>query len=327
MSLGPERLAALDDALSFLGARLERDRPLGPLSTYRVGGPARRFVEVADVDELSRIAAAVAARAALDAGEVLVVGRGSNLLVADRGVEALVLQLGEGFTAVSVRGDVVRAGGATSLPVLARRTVAAGLTGFEWAVGVPGSVGGAVRMNAGGHGADMAASLTGVRVVDLASGEDVEVDASALHLGYRHSSLRRSQVVAHADLQLAPGDTVAGEATLSEIVRWRREHQPGGQNAGSVFTNPPGDSAGRLIDAAGAKGLRVGSATVSDKHANFIQADPGGSADDIAALMAEVRRRVADHSGVDLHPETVMVGFAPEVMDAAAGATDRGRRG
>ena len=326
MSLEPGRLAALDDALSFLGARLEHDRPLGPLSTYRVGGPARRFVEVADVDELARIAAAVAARATLDAGDVLVVGRGSNLLVADRGVEALVLQLGEGFTAVSVHGDVVRAGGATSLPVLARRTVAAGLTGFEWAVGVPGSVGGAVRMNAGGHGADMAASLIGVRVVDLASGEDVEVDASALHLGYRHSALRRSQVVAHADLQLAHGDTVAGEATLSEIVRWRREHQPGGQNAGSVFTNPPGDSAGRLIDAAGAKGLRVGSAAVSDKHANFIQADPGGSADDIAALMVEVRRRVADHSGVDLHPETVMVGFAPEVMDAAAGATGRGRR-
>ena len=325
MSLDPERLAALDEALSFLGTRLEHERPLGPLSTYRVGGPARRFVEVADVDELARIATALAGRASLDDGDVLVVGRGSNLLVADRGVEALVLQLGEGFTSIEVRGDVVRAGGATSLPVLARRTVAAGLTGFEWAVGVPGSLGGAVRMNAGGHGADMAASLLGVRVVDLSSGEDVEVDVSALHLGYRRSSLRRSQVVAHADLQLAPGDTAAGEATLSEIVRWRREHQPGGQNAGSVFTNPPGDSAGRLIDAAGAKGLRIGSAAVSDKHANFIQADPGGSADDVAALMAQVRRLVADHSGVQLHPETVMVGFAPDVVEALTGPTGPGR--
>jgi UDP-N-acetylmuramate dehydrogenase len=179
-------------------------------------------------------------------------------------------------------------------------------------VGVPGSVGGAVRMNAGGHGADMAASLVGVRVVDVCSGEDVLVDATALELGYRSSSVRRCQVVVHADLQLAPGDVARGDATLSEIVRWRREHQPGGQNAGSVFTNPPGESAGRLIDAAGCKGLRIGTAEVSTKHANFIQADPDGSADDVAAVMAEVRRRVLAHSGIELHPETVMVGFGPD---------------
>jgi UDP-N-acetylmuramate dehydrogenase len=135
------------------------------------------------------------------------------------------------------------------------------------------------------------------------------MEAAALRLGYRRSSLRTTQVVVHADLRLSPGDPGAGNAELAEIVRWRREHQPGGQNAGSVFTNPEGDSAGRLIEAAGAKGLRIGSAQVSLKHANFIQADPGGSADDVAALMAEVRRRVRDHSGIDLHPETVMVGF------------------
>lgn len=311
MSLDAPTLARLDAALAFLGDRLERDRPLGPLSTYRVGGPARRFVQVADADELVAIAGAVHEVLGADgaASAVLVVGRGSNLLVAQRGVEALALVLGEGFDTVEVRGTEVRAGAATSLPVLARRTVAAGLTGFEWAVGVPGSVGGAVRMNAGGHGSDMAASLVGVRVVDLGTGEDVRMEAAALRLGYRRSSLRPSQVVVHADLRLSPGDPEAGNAELAEIVRWRREHQPGGQNAGSVFTNPEGDSAGRLIDAAGAKGLRIGTAQVSDKHANFIQADPGGSADDVAALMAEVRRRVLDHSGVDLLPETVMVGF------------------
>lgn len=311
MSLDGATLERLDAALAFLGDRLERDRPLGPLSTYRVGGPARRFVQVADADELVAIAGAVHEVLGADAAgsAVLVVGRGSNLLVAQRGVEALALVLGEGFDTVEVRGTEVRAGAATSLPVLARRTVAAGLTGFEWAVGVPGSVGGAVRMNAGGHGSDMAASLVGVRVVDLGTGEDVRMEAAALRLGYRRSSLRPSQVVVHADLHLSPGDPEAGNAELAEIVRWRREHQPGGQNAGSVFTNPEGDSAGRLIDAAGAKGLRIGTAQVSDKHANFIQADPGGSADDVAALMAEVRRRVLDHSGVDLHPETVMVGF------------------
>lgn len=309
MKLDGDLLARLDAALGFLGARLAHDEPIGQLSTYRVGGAARRFVEVRDAHELAAIAAAVAPLWPDADAPVLVVGRGSNLLVADRGVDALVLTLGERFSGIEVHGTDVRAGGATSLPVLARRTVAAGLTGFEWAVGVPGSVGGAVRMNAGGHGSDMAASLVGVRVVDLGTGEDVEMHAAALDLGYRRSSLRRGQVVVHADLRLSPGDRSRGEAELAEIVRWRREHQPGGQNAGSVFTNPVGDSAGRLIDAAGAKGLRIGTAEVSTKHANFIQADPGGSADDVAELMREVRRRVAQHSGVVLHAETVMVGF------------------
>ena len=306
--------SALDRALGFLGDRLLRDHPLGPLTTYRVGGPAERFVEVRDGDELRRIAGAVAS---LDGPvPVLVVGRGSNLLVADRGVQGLVLQLGERFAEIEVDphrgpdgGAVVLAGGAASLPVVARRTVAAGLTGFEWAVGVPGSIGGAVRMNAGGHGSDMEAALVGVRVVDLSTGEDVEMTAADLHLGYRSSALTASQVVVSAELALSAGDTERGQAELSEIVRWRREHQPGGQNAGSVFTNPPGDSAGRLIDAAGGKGLRVGTAEVSTKHANFIQADPGGSADDVAALMREVAARVRAHAGVQLHAETVMVGF------------------
>lgn len=319
MTLDAATSARLDEALADLGCPVEHDRPLGPLSTYRVGGTARRFVEVRDGDELARIAAVLADRVRLSVADVVVVGRGSNLLVADRGVDALVVHLGEELAHIDVRGTVVRAGGAASLPVVARRSVAAGLTGFEWAVGVPGSIGGAVRMNAGGHGADMAASLIGVRVVDLCSGEDVAVDASALELGYRRSSLRPSQVVVHADLQLAPGDPARGEAELAEIVRWRREHQPGGQNAGSVFTNPPGDSAGRLIDVAGAKGLRVGTASVSDKHANFIQADPGGSADDVAELMARVRQRVHAHSGVALHPETVMLGFEPALLARVTG--------
>jgi UDP-N-acetylmuramate dehydrogenase len=165
-------------------------------------------------------------------------------------------------------------------------------------------------MNAGGHGSDMAASLVEARVVDLRTGSDERVPAAALALGYRTSSISPSQVVAEATVGLAEGDRAVGERTLSEIVAWRRAHQPGGQNAGSVFTNPPGDSAGRLIDAAGCKGLRVGTASVSTKHANFFQADEGGSADDIVALMGEVRRRVREHSGVDLHPETRRVGFA-----------------
>jgi len=295
-------------------ARWASNVALGPLTTYRVGGAARWLVAAHDASDLLEIAAQLRGR------DVLVVGKGSNLLVCDAGFDGVVVHLGDAFADIEVDPGTssVRAGGAAFLPVVARRSVAAGLSGFEWAVGVPGSIGGAVRMNAGGHGSEISESLVGVRVVDLRTGEDGTVPAAALHLEYRRSNLQDSQVVIHADLQLAPGDAAAGDATLSEIVRWRREHQPGGQNAGSVFTNPPGDSAGRLIDAAGCRGLRLGSAQVSTKHANFIQADAGGSADDVFALMVTVARRVADAHGVVLHPETRMVGFAP--FDQAVGA-------
>ena len=290
-----------------LGGRAQADVALGPFTTYRVGGPAALFTTVDDDEQLAALAPVVA-----EAGvPVLVVGKGSNLLVADAGFDGLAVRLGDRFADITVDGTVVRAGAAASLPVTARRTAAAGLTGFEWAVGVPGSIGGAVRMNAGGHGSDMAASLVRVRVVDLAAGEDGVVNASDLALGYRTSSVRPSQVVVWAELRLAVGDPATSQAEITEIVRWRREHQPGGANAGSVFTNPPDDSAGRLIDAAGCKGLRIGSAEVSPKHANFIQADEGGSADDVWALMREVRARVLAHSGIDLHAETRTVGFDP----------------
>ena len=299
--------------------------PIGALSTYRVGGTARWLVVANRIEDLHEV---VARRGDLP---VLVVGKGSNLLVGDAGFDGIAVQLGEAFAAIEVLGAagpdstgggaatepedaagvIVRAGAAASLPVVARRSVAAGLTGFEWAVGVPGSIGGAVRMNAGGHGADMAASLVGVRLIDLRTGEDEVVRSAELDLAYRSSSVRADQVVLHADLRLRPGDRTRSEELLSEIVRWRREHQPGGANAGSVFTNPPGDSAGRLIDAAGCRGMRVGTAEVSTKHANFIQADAGGSADDVFALMVAVAREVRRVHGVDLHPETRMVGLPP----------------
>ncbi len=306
--VGAPAAAALADAAARLGALAERDRPLGPLTTYKVGGAAALFVEAGGPDDLAAVAAVVHATGV----PTLVVGRGSNLLVADAGFPGLALLLGPAYAAVDIAGVEARAGGAAPLPVVARQTVRAGLTGFEWAVGVPGSIGGAVRMNAGGHGSDMAATLVDATLVDLAAGGDGAgrvVPAADLALGYRRSAVGPGAVVVSATLALAPGDRAAGERTLSEIVAWRRENQPGGQNAGSVFTNPPGDSAGRLIDAAGCKGLRRGSAEVSTKHANFFQADPGGSADDVVALMVEVRRRVRDHCGVDLVPETRLVGF------------------
>ncbi|NLD75787.1 MAG: UDP-N-acetylmuramate dehydrogenase [Acidimicrobiales bacterium] len=307
-------LSAFDAAVADLapGIEVRHHEPLGPFTTYRVGGPAARYLVVSDDRSLASVAEAVK----VSGVEVLVVGKGSNLLVADAGFSGLALQLAGDFTTVDIAprpdrsGAVVRAGGAALLPVVARKTVAAGLTGFEWAVGVPGSIGGAVRMNAGGHGSDMAASLARVRVVDLRSGEDGVVTPPMLELGYRSSSVVPHQVVAWAELDLASGNRSTSEDDLSEIVRWRRDNQPGGQNAGSVFTNPSGDSAGRLIDLAGCKGLRIGTAEVSPKHANFIQADPGGSADDVKRLMDEVARRVADATGVTLHAETRLVGFS-----------------
>jgi UDP-N-acetylmuramate dehydrogenase len=295
------------EAAKLLGGRAQRAVPLGPLTTYRVGGPAALFVAIDDERDLASVRAAVLATAV----PVLVLGKGSNLLVADRGFRGLVVALGERYAAISIEETVVRAGAAAALPVVARRTAAAGLTGFEWAVGVPGSIGGAVRMNAGGHGSDMAAVLARVRVVDLRGGEDEWMAAPRLALAYRHSAIEPDQLVLEADLQLAPGDRAASEAEIAEIVRWRRENQPGGQNAGSVFTNPPGDSAGRLVDAAGLKGFRVRTAAVSEKHANFIISADGGRADDVYALMVEVRARVAAATGVVLEPETRLVGFEP----------------
>lgn len=314
-------------SLGALGARLSAragsvgdllvgvDEPLGGLTTYRVGGPAALLVRIESAEALVEVAAA-RLELAPDA-PVLAVGKGSNLLVSDRGFAGLAIVLGDAFAEVSITGCDVRAGAAASLPVVARRTAAASLTGFEWAVGVPGSIGGAVRMNAGGHGSDMSECLTGVRVVDLSTGQHERVPVAALGLRYRRSSLPATQLVVEAEIVLAPGDRATSEAELTDIVRWRREHQPGGANAGSVFTNPPGDAAGALIDRAGLKGHRVGSAHVSPKHANFIQADPGGTASDVLAVMRTVTDTVLSQFGVQLIPETRLVGFEPDEIDPA----------
>jgi UDP-N-acetylmuramate dehydrogenase len=296
----------VDAAAERLGDLARRDVPIGPMTTYRVGGSAALFVELTDATVVAAVKEAVAATEV----PVLVVGKGSNLLVADRGFDGLVVTLAGTYTEIEVLdGDRVRAGGAVSLPVLARRTAAASLTGFEWAVGVPGSVGGAVRMNAGGHGSDMSRCLAHYVFADLRGGPDGEANVDALQYSYRHSSIEPHQVVLLAELQLAPGDRERSETEISEIVRWRREHQPGGQNAGSVFTNPDGDSAGRLIESIGLKGHRRGSAYVSPKHANFFQADEGGSADDVRGLIEEVQRRVEEATGTRLVPELRMVGW------------------
>lgn len=299
---------AVDRAAAVLGDRARRGTSLGALTTYRVGGPAALAVEITDAADVELVRHAVA----VSGLPVLVVGRGSNLLVADAGFSGIAVLLGEAFADITVDGTTVRAGGGVSLPVLARRTAAASLTGLEWAVGVPGSVGGAVRMNAGGHGSDVSETLLRARLVSVAKADHREVDVAGLELAYRTSNVAADEIVVWAEFGLRPGDRQASEAAIADIVRWRREHQPGGSNAGSVFTNPPGDSAGRLIDAAGLKGFRVGSAFVSPKHANFFQADEGGSADDVWALIREVRRLVEERAGVRLHPELKLIGFDEE---------------
>lgn len=281
------------------------ERPIGPETTYRVGGAARVGVTLAADADWATVAEVVAANGV----DVLVVGKGSNMLVADTGFDGVAVWLAPGCDWMEIDGLRVKAGAGASLPVLARQSAAAGLTGFEWAVGVPGSLGGAVRMNAGGHGADMAASLNHAEVVDLRAGVIEVWDRSRLKLGYRSSALADHHLVFGAELGLAAGDPAASQALIADIVAWRRESQPGGQNAGSVFTNPDGDSAGRIIDAAGLKGLRLGTASVSDKHANFFIADRGGSADDLHALMGEVFIRVRAKFDIALLPETRLVGF------------------
>ncbi len=361
----PSTPAALAEVVARLEAalpgRVERNARLGPLTTYRVGGAAAAVVRPASSDDLIAVAAVISTVA--DPGRVgggdpgsggrpsrgslavpvLVLGRGSNLLVADRGFAGVALVLGECFetlTIPTVPGSqpdetpssetataggqrkqpgpsgqpafaaIVEAGAAVALPILARRSAAAGWAGLEFYVGIPGSVGGAVRMNAGGHGTDTAAVLVDASIADLRlDGRPRRHTAAELELGYRRSVLDEGEIVLGARFRVTLDAAASATERVDEIVRWRREHQPGGANAGSVFTNPPGDSAGRLIDLCGARGLRSGGAQVSVKHANFIQADAGASATDVVRLIRAVQSRVEDQTGIRLVPEIRLIGF------------------
>jgi UDP-N-acetylmuramate dehydrogenase len=320
-AVSPSVLAA---ARSVLGDAARVDVALGAFTTFRIGGPAAVFVEADTEETLERVADARAASGL----EVVMIGQGSNLLIADGGVGAIVVRLGAGFETIEVTEPdpvttdrTVIAGAAVKLPVLARRAAALGVAGLGWMVGVPGSVGGAVRMNAGGHGSDVRADLDRATVFDLdapAGSRRVVRAADTLALAYRSSALLPNEVVIDAAFRVRNGDRDALDRELSEIVRWRRAHQPGGANCGSVFTNPAGDSAGRLIDAAGLRGQRLGSASVSEKHANFIQADDAASCTDVWNLILHIRRVVFERFGVVLHPEVRTAGFAADLPQLAA---------
>lgn len=303
--------ATVADALeAALPGRVQRDAPSAALTTYRCGGPIAVLVRAEGDEDLAAVAAAAHAHGV----DVLVIGRGSNLLVADEGFAGIGVVLEGRFEALDVDAGAceVRAGGAVALPVLARRAASAGVGGLEFFVGIPGSVGGAVRMNAGGHGRETKDVLVDARVFSFDDSAARVLAVDALALGYRRSVLGPRDVVTGARFRGEPADPAESAVRIDDVVRWRREHQPGGQNAGSVFTNPPGDAAGRLIEACGCKGLRIGGARVSEKHANFFVADPGARAGDVHALVLEVQRRVAEATGVRLHPELHLVGFAQE---------------
>lgn len=284
---------------------VREDVELASLTTYRLGGPARWFAEVASGADL----AAVCEAARSEQADVLVLGRGSNLVVSDRGFDGLVVRLTGDFRRIDHRPDRTTAGAAVPLPALARSCVAEGRLGLEFYVGIPGTVGGAVRQNAGCHGSETAGWMLDAVVFDTVGGGRSTRTPADLDMSYRHSALAASEVVLEAGFRFEEGDREQGERRMREVTRWRKQHQPGGTlNAGSVFKNPPGDAAGRIIDSLGLKGLRVGGARVSPRHANFFEAGTDATAGDVHRLVREVRRRVRDATGIDLEPEIRFVG-------------------
>ncbi|MBW3619334.1 MAG: UDP-N-acetylmuramate dehydrogenase [Actinobacteria bacterium] len=300
--------------------------PISELTTLKVGGPARVHVDAMRDDDLVAVGRVCAEHDL----PWLIVGRGSNLLVADAGWHGIAVSLGRGFRGYEVDGELVTAGAAEPLPSLAVKLANEGFRGFAWAAAVPGSLGGGVRMNAGAHGGEMADHLVEAELFRLSSGSRETWPAANLGLRYRHSDLPSDAVVVAATLRLARGETEEVRAEISEIKQWRRDHQPINEpNCGSVFTNPEGDSAGRLIEAVGGKELRIGGAGVSALHANFIVTTPTATAADVRSLIRTLRQRVADESGIVLRPEVQMVGdFDDEGLEVRApdGAAD-GRGG
>lgn len=286
--------------------KVQRDVRLARYTTYKMGGPAAYLVEADDEDDVIA-AAMLAARQGLP---LLALGRGSNLVVSASGFPGVVVRSTGRLTEIQFGDDgVVIAGGGCPLPVLAREAVAAGRGGLEFFTGIPGSVGGAVRMNAGCHGSETVDVLLDARIVDLADGSVGVRPASSLDLGYRHSNLTDRDFVVSARFHTDTVDPTVGRERIREITRWRRLNQPGGTlNAGSVFKNPVGDSAGRIIDSLGLKGWQIGGAAISDRHANFIVAGDDATPHDIYQLVRAVQRRVEAETGIRLEPEIRFVG-------------------
>jgi UDP-N-acetylmuramate dehydrogenase len=282
---------------------------MAPLTTFRIGGPAALFLEPDSVDDLHAVAQAVARTGV----SVAIVGKGSNVLVADEGFDGIVLRLGRGFRWSARAGDMVTAGAAMPLPALASVAQQHGLGGLAFGVAIPASLGGAVRMNAGAHDGQMADVVSIVEVFELGTGEPRTRTAEEVGFAYRSTGLPGDAVVIGASLELHRADPTEIRAAMDAARRWRRDTQPIAEpNCGSVFTNPPGEHAAALIDAAGLKGASIGGASVSSKHANFIITAPGATAADVRALIDLVRAGVERACGIVLQTEVRTVG-GPDV--------------
>jgi UDP-N-acetylmuramate dehydrogenase len=283
--------------------------PLARIATVRTGGPAELFARAGDSRQLARLLAWAA-----DEGlEVNVVGSGSNLLVADEGVPGLVVKLDRQLTKVAVEGERVLCGGGARLPAVAALAARSGLAGLEFGVNIPGTVGGAVRMNANAYGGQLASVLDWAEIATAAGSE--RRTPVQLGFAYRRSALRAGEIVAHACFSLTRADPQAVKATLAQMRRRRHEAQPQGiKTFGSTFKNPEDDpraqgrTAGLLLSEAGCNGLQVGGARFSPKHANFVENTGSATSADVLALMAEGRRRVAERFGVELEPEVQTLG-------------------
>jgi UDP-N-acetylmuramate dehydrogenase len=303
-----DAIAVGTDIQRRIGLKTSRDEPLARFTTMRVGGPADLFTTVHNAFELRALIRYARAR---ELPHVLL-GRGSDLVISDRGIRGLVVQVrAEGS---KVDGDRYTAEAGVPMARAATETQRAGLTGLEFGLAIPGTVGGAVWANAGAHESDVATILEAARIL-AADGTEAVVPAADLGLAYRDTRLKHvaagapAEVVLAATFRLAPAEPDEIKARLDDIRRWRQAHQPLGlPSAGSVFRNPDGDSAGRLIDAAGLKGTRIGGAVVSEKHANFIVNDQKGRAEDVRRLGDHVREVVAREHGVELVYEIVFVG-------------------
>ena len=297
-----ERAATI---LERAGARLKRDLPLAPLTTFRIGGRAALYVEPESPEDLAVVAEAVGATGV----PFLIVGKGSNILVADEGFPGLVLRLGRGFRWAAREGDRLAAGGSMPLPALAGVALRHRLAGLEFGVAIPATLGGAVVMNAGAHAGEMAHVVDAVTIFRLDGAGTVTLERAELGFSYRHSRLPQAGVVIGASMCLSPGEDGAIRSRMDEAKAWRRRTQPLAEpNCGSVFTNPIGDHAARLIDAAGGKALSVGGAAISQKHSNFIVVDPGATAADVRALIARVQDLVEASAGIRLETEVRFVG-------------------
>ncbi len=287
---------------------IEENIPLSKFTTLGTGGPARWFARPESAVELAE-----ALRFASDQGVgVAVVGLGSNLLVADEGVDLLVVKLAGELAQVEVDGERIVAGGGATNAVVLHRARDAGLGGFEFACAIPGTIGGGVWMNAGAYGGEIADVLTRALVVSPEGASWLTPEE--LGLSYRHSNLRHGQVVALAELRLTPRHSVAIRATIAELQAQRKAAQPTNKRTfGSVFKNPDHElSAGRMLEACGLKGHRIGGAQISPMHANFIENAGGARTEDAVALMTEARRRAFERFGVELRHEVEFLGI-PEL--------------